>query len=150
MPGDNLTGEARINNRMDIPVRLYFEMESTGNEELMKELRLLIRNGNDVVYDGDLTGTIKPAELLKQYEPGDETLFTYELSVPAELDNEYAMNDFHTVWTFSAKEVPDNEYEFVKTGQAIPIGLLIFASLTVLSGVGYIYCRKREGAANEK
>ena len=149
MPGDTVSGTAEISNEMSIPVKLYFEMESSGDTDLLEALSLTIRNGDTVVYDGDLTGSIQPAELLMQYEPGDSTEFSYELSVPAELDNDYALSDFQTVWTFSAEEVlPVKEVwdqEIVKTGQVLGIGLFVAAGVGIVAGIGYVLTRKKGG-----
>lgn len=153
MPGDTVSGTAEISNEMSIPVKLYFEMESSGDTDLLEALSLTIRNGDTVVYDGDLTGSIQPAELLMQYEPGDSTEFSYELSVPAELDNDYALSDFQTVWTFSAEEVlPVKEVwdqEIVKTGQVLRIGLFVAAGVGIVSGIGYVLTRKKGGVKHE-
>lgn len=149
VPGDTVTGTAEISNEMNIPIKLYFEMEASGDEDLLKAISLTIKNGDTVVYNGDLSVGISPAELLKQYEPGDSTNFTYELSVPAELNNDYAVSDFQTKWIFSAEEIPQEEPEIVKTGQVIGIGIFLAAGIGILAGIGYTVTKKKGGAKHE-
>lgn len=149
MPGDVLTGTAQISNQMKIPVSLYFAMESSGEKEILEQLHLTIKNGESVVYDGNLTGSIEPATLLMKYEPGSETEFSYELRVPAELNNAYALSQFQTAWTFSAEEHPPVEPEIIKTGQVIPIAIAILIGIALLSGIGYAVTRKKGGRKDE-
>lgn len=118
MPGDTLTGTANIANHMTIPVKLYFKMESTGDEAVLEKLTMTIRNGEDIVFSGPLSENLDTV-LLQQYEPNDTTEFSYELSVPAELNNAYALSDFETVWTFSAEEIPPQEEEPTPTQKMI-------------------------------
>ena len=149
MPGDVLTGTAQISNQMKIPVSLYFAMESSGEKEILEQLHLTIKNGESVVYDGNLAGSIEPATLLMKYEPGSETEFSYELRVPAELNNAYALSQFQTAWTFSAEEHPPVEPEIIKTGQVIPIAIAILIGIALLSGIGYAVTRKKGGRKDE-
>lgn len=109
MPGDKLTGEATITNRMNIPVKVFFEMKNEGDSELLKDLELSIKNGEDTVYEGPLSGSISPAKLLLQYEPDRSTKFSYQLSVPDDVGNTHALTDFHVNWIFSAEEVIPEE-----------------------------------------
>lgn len=151
MPGDELDGEATIENHMNLPVEIYFEAESSGNSDLLDQIGITITNGSDVIYDGPLSGSIKPSVLLKQYGKDESTTFQYHLSIPAELNNAYALSEFKTIWTFSAKEIQPEEpdlveriIEVIKTGEyntvICIIGLII---VIITSGILYIRRRRR-------
>lgn len=105
MPGDVLSGTATIDNHMSIPVKIFFETESSDDAELLEKLSIKITNGEDVVYEGPLSGEVSPKVLLKQYEMDEMTEFKYELTVPEDIDNAYAFKEFEVLWTFSAEEV---------------------------------------------
>ena len=122
MPGDELSGVATIRNQMNIPVKIFFETKSDGSKELLDAILLQIMNGDDVVYDGPLSGEISPKILLKEYETDMETEFKYHLSVPAELNNTYAMSEFQVLWTFSAEEVPQDSDPQDGPGVRVPEG----------------------------
>lgn len=149
MPGDELDGELMIENQMKIPVELYFDMENSGEEELLDMMNITITNGSKVVYDGPLSGAVKPEVLLKRYQTGEKTKFKYHLSVSPDITNTYALSEFTSVWTFSAKEIPPKAkplprriIEIVKTGEynlligGIGLGLIACAA-------GILYVRKR-------
>lgn len=155
MPGDERTGTATITNHMNIPVRVFFEMKNKGNEKLLEAIRITIVNGKDTVYDGPLSGTISPAELLYTYQPGDETTFRYYLTMPSDLDNDYALTDFHVDWVFSAeeiileepvKEIMEKVVEIVKTGDVgflTAVGVLL--GLMVMAGSLMILKKRKRG-----
>lgn len=145
MPGDELDGTAKITNRMNIPVKIYFGMENTGDHELIDQIHITIKNDKDVIYDGPLSGKVKPAVMLLEYAPGKTTDFSYHISIPKELDNEYALSDFKVVWTFSAEEV----IEVIKTGESgMMAAILGFGIVAGMAGILLVLkyrTRKRGG-----
>lgn len=149
MPGDELDGELTIENRMKIPVELYFDMENSGEQELLDMMDITIKNGKDVVYDGPLSGSVKPEVLLKRYQTGESTTFTYHLSVSPEITNTHALSEFTSMWTFSAKEIPPKPktiIEIIKTGEYnLMIGIIGLA--LVAGAAGILWLRKRRLAS---
>lgn len=149
MPGDELDGEAVIENRMNLPVEMYFGMTNEGNQELLDLISIRITNDDDVVYDGPLSGSIASPVLLKEYGKKTATTLRYHLSVSPDVDNIHALSDFRSVWVFAAKEIPPEEpdpvtriIEIIKTGEhnhLIVIGILGLTAVTA----GALYFRKR-------
>ena len=148
MPGDELDGEAVIENRMNLPVEMYFGMANEGNQELLDLISIRITNDDDVVYDGPLSGSIASPVLLKEYGKKTATTLRYHLSVSPDVDNIHALSDFRSVWVFTAKEIlpePDpvtRIIEIIKTGEhnhLIVIGILGLTAVTT----GALYFRKR-------
>lgn len=120
MPGDELDGAAQIANHMNIPVKIYFEMKNEGKSELLNEISITIKNDDEIIYDGPLSGEIEPAVMLYEYRPNDDTEFSYHISIPGNLNNDYALSDFKVIWTFSVEEVIpeksiDHIVEIIKT-----------------------------------
>lgn len=154
MPGDVYEGEATIENRMNLPVKLYFDMDNSGNEELLKILSIKITNGGDVVYEGPMSGSVKPARMLKEYQTGDRTTFTYQITAPADMDNNLALTDFKSKLTFSAQEIvqpeekptiPEIIKEIIATGDRSMLFCITgFGAVSILAGL--LYVRKRKGA----
>ena len=148
MPGDELEDAAKIENRMNIPVEMYFSMKASGDAELLKKIRISITNGSETVYDGPLSESVSRM-LLKEYQSGEKTDFRYHLSVPAEFDNAHALAEFEVVWTFDAEEIPPEEpdtivkiIEIIKTGEYST--LIGIAGLGIAAGAaGLLYYRKR-------
>lgn len=103
-PGDTLTGKADITNRMKFPVKLYFSADSDGDPELLKQMHLKIWSGNNVVFDGPLSDKLSKTEL-GTYQPNHDDKFEYELTCPAEINNDFAQAEFQAIWTLSCEEI---------------------------------------------
>lgn len=108
MPGDVLTGELTISNKMNIPVKMYFSTKNTGDSELLTKLHMVIKNNDKVVFDSNLSSDINPETLIQEYSSGESSKLTYELTIPEELDNAYALKELESVWTFRA-DIPEKQ-----------------------------------------
>lgn len=157
LPGDVLEGEADITNRMKFPVKLYFSADSNGDAELLDLLHLKIWSGDNVVFDGPLSKKL-PKTLLGTYEPNSDDTFKYELSCPAEVNNDFAQKAFQAVWTFSCEEMLPEEQlppkemvkrlvEKIETWDVPLVGVAIGIAgcMAVLTVCGIAASRKRGG-----
>jgi len=110
MPGDTLTDTISVQNSYNKPIYLYFHTENIMDSELLKQLGLRIWTGDRLIYDGKMDGTLSEM-LLSRLEPGAGFVMRYEVTVPAELTNKYAMSNAQTKWVFRAAL-----YQGAKTG----------------------------------
>ena len=102
MPGDSKNGRVVIENRYSAPVRMYFSTSFLEGETLAEKVLLHIYRGEDEIYSGQLCGNVEEMTL-GFYEPGDMSVFSYELEVPAELTNAYALQQSAVQWRFRAE-----------------------------------------------
>lgn len=103
MPGDTVSDTVQIKNSYSRPVTIYFWTETIADDMLLKALQLEIKNGDNVIYSGTMDGAITDKVTLAYLKSGEETRLTYTLSVPAELNNQYALSSTKTKWIFSAQ-----------------------------------------------
>ena len=120
MPGDTLTGELTISNKMEVPVKMYFNTKTTADEDLLKNLHMVIKNDDKVVFDSAMTSDVDPEVLLQEYAAGTSSKMTYELTIPKELDNAYALKELKAVWTFRADVPEQHTNEPEKTDRQTP------------------------------
>ena len=102
LPGDTVTGKVQIGNNYSKAVEIFFHTETIADDELLKQCTLKIMNGNTVIYDGPLSGTVDEIKLGK-YNKGDKSELTYTLYIPKELTNKYALSSTKTKWVWTAK-----------------------------------------------
>lgn len=102
MPGDVVSDTVQLKNSYHRPVTMYFRSETLSDNALAKALRLKIAAGDKTVYDGTLDGAVAERVELARLASGQEAELVYTLTVPAELDNRYAMASAKTKWIFSA------------------------------------------------
>lgn len=102
MPGDVVSDTVQLKNSYHRPVTMYFRSETLSDNALAKALRLKITAGDKTVYDGTLDGAVAEQVELARLASGQEAELVYTLTVPAELDNRYAMASAKTKWIFSA------------------------------------------------
>lgn len=103
MPGDVVSDTVQLKNSYHRPVTLYFRSETVSDNALAKALRMKIMAGDKTIYDGTLNGAVSEKVELARLQSGQETTLTYTLTVPAELNNAYALADTQTKWIFSAE-----------------------------------------------
>ena len=150
MPGDTVNGEASIENKMAIPVKLYFSINpvlrnTVKDEHLLSALGIKIIHGGQTIYDGNLMEPL-PEILLKEYAQGESETLSYELTVPKSLTNEFAELDFSTIWTFRAVPNPPLVRETVLTGEAMKAGLFI-GCLCLMAGSFVLWKKGRRKRA---
>lgn len=103
MPGDVVSDTVQLKNSYHRPVTLHFRSETLSDNALAKALRLKIMAGDKTIYDGTLNGAVSEKVELARLQSGQATTLTYTLTVPAELNNAYALADTQTKWIFSAE-----------------------------------------------
>lgn len=152
MPGDTVSNFARISNLYSEPVDIYFYTENIveGPDELLENLELTIRDGDRIIFQGKLDKTLKPIRL-GTYYTGDITDLVWELHVPPELTNKFALTATKTKWVFEAR-LKNKGYQTGDTTEIMPyliIGgtctALLMASVVVL----FVGRRKRHAKVSK-
>lgn len=107
VPGDVLSEKVSINNKKDTNIEYFVSTEnvegiSDKGMELLKKLKFKITSQDGVIYDGNLD-EIKNVSLGK-YKPNQVQELMFIITVPSELDNEYANISTGIKWDFSVSE----------------------------------------------
>lgn len=109
MPGAVMTGKAEICNNMMIPIEIYFNRyaetkNKTKNSGVLEQIHLVIKNNNKEIFNDTLDKAISEDIILKKYDAGENSILSYELSIPEDAGNVIAQQEFTDFWTFSVKE----------------------------------------------
>lgn len=99
MPGDTLKDKVILKNSYNRAVSIYFRTEVLDDNDLSKTINLRIYNGSTLIYDGALNKSLDEI-LLGKLNKGDALELSYEISLPAELTNKYALSNAKTKWYF--------------------------------------------------
>lgn len=102
MPGDHLSEMVKIGNNYNQSVEIYFSAENIDNADILQKITLEIKNGSELIYSGPLSNPVDK-QLLRTYNKGDTSDFTFTISLPADLKNEDALKVAKIKWTFSAE-----------------------------------------------
>ena len=116
MPGDRVTDSVELGNRYSRNIDLYFRTEipdqSEAGRELLEQLQLTIRKGDQTVYSGPLSGKELAEEILlsENLKKGDCETLTYEVYMPEELTNISAQRQAAVRWIFRAeyRDLPEH------------------------------------------
>jgi hypothetical protein len=100
LPGDTFTDKITVGNNYSKEVEIFFHTETIADDELLKQIQITIKNGNTVIYEGPLSGTVEKVSL-GTFKKGETTDLFYTIHVPAELTNKYALADTKTKWIFT-------------------------------------------------
>lgn len=101
MPGDVVSDKVTIRNNYSRPMTIFFHTETIADDDLLNAVHIIIKNGDEILYDGPLNGTTEKNICLGSYSRnGNDGEITYTLSVPAELTNKYALASTKTKWVF--------------------------------------------------
>ena len=109
MPGDEVTDSVEIGNRYGRNIGIYFRTEIPDQEEKAKELlekvELTIRNGGKEIYRGALgaEGLRDGVCLAENLAKGETVDLSYELRMPRELNNAWALREAGVRWIFRAE-----------------------------------------------
>ncbi len=79
--------------------------------DFLSQLTLTVYNGDELIYEGtpDSTGSLTDFKLLGTFRSGETTTLTAELSVPAELGNEYANRVGEVDWVFHVEAYSESQ-----------------------------------------
>ena len=106
MPGDHVSDSLVIGNGYSQPVRLFFRVEATEEEQkLAKQIGLKIHAGETNIFTGTLADAMNEI-YLAWMTPNWTAVLTYELDVPEELKNEFSLTDTSDKWIFRAEVSP--------------------------------------------
>jgi hypothetical protein len=100
LPGDTFTDKITVGNNYTKEVEIFFNTETIADDELLKQIQITIKNGDQVIYEGPLSGTVDKVSLGK-FKKGESTDLFYTIHIPAELKNEFALAETKTKWIFS-------------------------------------------------
>ena len=144
MPGDTVSDSLVIGNGYTKPVRLFFRIEGTNNDDLAKQVKLCIRAGELQIFSGTLADAMNEI-YLAYMTPGWTAVLTYDLEVPEELKNEYTLADSEQKWIFRA-EVSQEKSLIPNTGDfSDPMKYVIGFMLSLLTAGCVLALLKRKG-----
>ena len=120
--------------------------------EFLSQLSMKVWNGTELIYEAspdELDGLAEP-KLLGTFRKGDTATLTVELTVPLELDNDFANRLGEVDWKFIAEEYTSDGGKptvtpgtLIQTGQLNwPIAVLAAAG-GVLIALGWVILRKK-------
>lgn len=109
MPGDVFRDSVSIRNTTKNTAEIFFrtspECKSVKDQELLKKLKLVIAMNGRKLYDGDLLAvSLNKAVSLGTFAPGTEGIMEFQVTVPEELDNAYALRNADVKWIFFVEE----------------------------------------------
>lgn len=169
MPGDVMEDSVSVLNTTEGEAEIFFCTEAgkanARQRELLEKLKLTISMNGKTLYAGNLKAEKLSKNIsLEKFPPGAEGKLDFTVSMPKELDNDYALRDAQVKWIFSVNE-QENEPDKkggtknsnnkggslrgqskspVKTGDnSNRMGLLALALVSLI--VIIIACRRRFG-----
>ena len=109
MPGDVFHDSVEIRNTTEHAAKIFFrtspECKSVKDQEFLKKLKLVITMNDKKLYSGDLlAASLNKAVSLGEFSSGEKGNLRFEVTVPAELDNLYALRAADVKWIFSVEE----------------------------------------------
>ena len=137
MPGDLLNDTVTLKNTTEDEVELLFhtalpETLTEDQKSLLTKIELAIFLDGDKLYEGNLEAASLSADIsLGKYQSQENKEFTFSLTVPAELKNQYALADTVVRWVFSVQQ----------DGKATPVGTgdtMMFLPFLFLGGGGLL------------
>ena len=102
MPGDVVSDKMLIKNNYVLPTTIYFRTYNIDESKLLDKLNLRIYTADSEIYNGSLSGGVKDEIVLAKLKRGEEIEVFYEITVPAELKNEFSLAKAKTEWIFRA------------------------------------------------
>lgn len=137
MPGDLLNDTVTLKNTTEDEVELLFhtalpETLTEDQKSLLTKIELAIFLDGDKLYEGNLEAASLSSDIsLGKYQSQENKEFTFSLTVPAELKNQYALADTVVRWVFSVQQ----------DGKATPVGTgdtMMFLPFLFLGGGGLL------------
>lgn len=137
MPGDSLNDTVTLKNTTEDEVELFFHtsLPDTLNEDqksLLTKIELSIYLEGNKLYEGNLEAASLNSDIsLGKYKSQENKNFTFQLTVPTELKNQYALVDTVVRWVFSVQQ--DGKATPVNTGDT-----MMFIPFAFLGGGGLL------------
>lgn len=146
LPGDTLDGKATIKNAGGRRTEIFFTTEPENineddaiEKEALERITMKISIGDKVIFDGPLSKSCENVSLGK-YGDGDSAQLSFELQVPADMTNEFNMQELGVKWVFSAEEEP----EIIKTGDDTNYEYYLIGLGLATVGITYIFLEKKD------
>lgn len=165
MPGDVYQDEILLSNTTDTEAEIFFRTEVAAQTSeqinLLEQIELKISMEQKVLYDGNLYSEKLEKEIsLGIYQPGESGKLSFEIYVPKELKNDFALRDANVKWIFSVyeddKDVEESDSDYsvqkksVKTGDSTPIALLMILAAVACAVAVVVICWKKKVKKHEK
>ena len=92
-------------NTAEIFFRTSAECKSVKDQEFLKKLKLVISMDGKKLYSGDLLAvSLNKAVSLGIFQPGKSGEMKFQITVPSELNNDFALRNGDVKWIFSVEE----------------------------------------------
>lgn len=141
MPGDKYSDSAVLENNGEEDVDLYFHTEimeeSPLLDEIMLEITAEVKGESRKVYQGDLRAEeLSSGQILCVLPPGSTGNLGFRISVPEEMDNQYADLESCVKWVFATEEKETVPLIIPKTGDlgkeiVIPAGIMLLSGAAI-------------------
>ena len=115
MPGDILKDAVQIANTTDQEAELFFQTNTDGRSEeqmnMLKKVRFEISQNKKILYKGTLDAAeLAKARSLGKFKSGQKGRLEFQLEIPREWDNAYALKKTDITWIFAVKENEKKEF----------------------------------------
>lgn len=135
LPGDTSTISLNLKNKTLKQQRLYLKIQGK-THHLSGQIRLKILYKNKVIYEGDAHPDISNGISLGTYEPAEQGELVIKMSLPAESDNRYNIQQTETTLIFMNSAVEPAAATGYESGVQTLLYLLI-ASGGILMVIGH-------------
>jgi len=140
MPGDTYSEDLTYKNKTNKDIELYFRSLIQNAGELPSKIDLKITRVVDgktlLIYEGKLDADkFNKDSLLALIPAGEEGYFTFEIHIPATMNNAFNMEDSHIKWVFSTKSL---DGDGVNTGDHTNIEIYIILAGTALAALAIL------------
>lgn len=120
LPGDTYSDSVILSNDSKEEINIYFRSVPEKEEILDKvgiRISTTLNGKTTMVYEGALTDScVTENLLLGTFSPGTLGVLDFTISVPDELDNDYAKLDSYVKWFFSTEPITDTDGANIQTG----------------------------------
>lgn len=166
MPGDVYEDKILLKNTTNRDAVLYFKTELPEQEdkkmEFLESIELSIFLEDRLIYSGNLKSTELQQEVsLGTFKKATEDTLYFQIKIPSELNNSYALRDGDVKWIFTVEgeetdsiitqEEDLNQKNAAKTGDDSPIlWYFVILAAGVLLMAGIMHIKKKEENKHEK
>lgn len=115
MPGDVLKDSVMISNTTDAEAEIFFCTDVKGRTEeqkrMLQNIGFEIRQNHKEIYKGSLDSKkLEKMYSLGKFKSGQKGSLEFQLEIPKEWDNTYALKKTDVTWIFAVKEKNETEH----------------------------------------